>query len=197
MINFQAFRNIVCDSESDDESQRILFEMSSTLEILSDLLKKEIFGKTDVGRKMARVIAKELIENIRQHSKSTKALVRLKFENDYNIVDKQYGISPVMKKYLERHQQHGFLLLTVSDNGMGIVTTLKEKYDNSYFIPNIGEKLTEMKNKTTGWWIRSGLHPPNWTKYVRVVGRIIPPGKKGSCHEATAEVQPRVQTSSC
>ena len=44
---------------------------------------------------------------------------------------------------------------------------------------------------------QTGLHPPNWTKYVRVVGRIIPPGKKGSCHEATAEVQPRVQTSSC
>ncbi|MHB8910729.1 MAG: ATP-dependent nuclease, partial [Syntrophales bacterium] len=44
---------------------------------------------------------------------------------------------------------------------------------------------------------RNGLHPPDWTKYVRVVGRIIPPGEKGSCHEATAKVQPRVQTSSC
>jgi len=43
----------------------------------------------------------------------------------------------------------------------------------------------------------SGLHPPDWTKYVRVVGRIIPMGEKGSCHEATAKVQPRVQTSSC
>jgi len=38
--------------------------MASTVEILSELLKKEIFGKTDVGKKIARVIAKELIENI-------------------------------------------------------------------------------------------------------------------------------------
>jgi hypothetical protein len=45
--------------------------------------------------------------------------------------------------------------------------------------------------------LHHGLHPPAWIKYVRVVGRIIPSGEKGSCHEATEKVQPRVQTSSC
>lgn len=154
LLNFQAFRNLVGADGGDDESQRILFELSSTLKILSELLSKEIFGKTDVGNKIARVIAKELIENINQHSRATKALVRLRIENDYNIVNRQYGNTTLLNNYLRRHREHSFLLLTVSDNGMGIVQTIKEKYDRGYFVPNATENLSEMMNRTTGWWIK-------------------------------------------
>jgi hypothetical protein len=37
---------------------------------------------------------------------------------------------------------------------------------------------------------RLGLHPPNWTKYVRVVGRIQLPfwREKGTCHETPQSI---------
>jgi hypothetical protein len=41
-----------------------------------------------------------------------------------------------------------------------------------------------------------GLHPPSWTKHVRVVGRSQSPEKreKGSCHEAAKKFCHRTQT---
>lgn len=41
--------------------------------------------------------------------------------------------------------------------------------------------------------VKIGLHPPGWTKYVRVVGRIEHPGKreKGSCHEESKKIPHR------
>jgi|WetSurMetagenome_2_1015567.scaffolds.fasta_scaffold106044_3 hypothetical protein len=42
----------------------------------------------------------------------------------------------------------------------------------------------------------AGMHPPRWTKYVRVVGRSQSPRQweEGSCHEAAKKVQRRTQT---
>jgi hypothetical protein len=58
------------------------------------------------------------------------------------------------------------------------------------FIDKTGKYVINPLFDRVGDFSEGGLHPPNWTKYVRVVGRIQLPfwREKGTCHETPQSI---------
>jgi hypothetical protein len=110
-------------------------------------------------------------------------------------------LSPSAEKRLKQLETLSELRLNYVHTDIPFKTTSKLNHNLSACIigKNVGkttmsgnnknpiiEKLSQMKKQIKD---ENGLHPPSWTKYVRVVGRNQSPGKreKGSCHEAPKE----------
>jgi adenine/guanine phosphoribosyltransferase-like PRPP-binding protein len=154
LIQYQAFKNIISSDESNNVSQILLYELSSNMDVIKDILKEEVFGKTDVAIKMARTFTKELIENINQHSNASTGVVRLRYERIPQLIGTQFHNVTNINEYFLNQKGFGFFILTVSDDGEGLVSNLKRKYRSEEFIPNENESLDDMMSRTSEWWIR-------------------------------------------
>lgn len=161
LINFQSFNNI-SDYNSNIDGRRLMYELSSQMDLLSDIFRDDIFGKTDVGDKLAKVVIKELIENISQHSKSSAAIVRFRYIRNINEISHNYSSQPEIMDYFKYHRKYGFFILTVSDNGVGIIESIKSKYSSGEFNPYKNEDLKEMlKDKSSAWWLQRAFESHN------------------------------------
>lgn len=156
LIKFQSFKNIAFkDDESElNESQKLLYDLSSNLRAL---FQKDIFDYSTAAANLARVIAKELIENINQHSGADLALVRCKYITDFKEIQRIYGNTSLCKEFLDNHKHSNIFVLTISDNGRGIIQSLKEKYKNGKFIVDEKSNLKEIIDHPNSWWIKKAF----------------------------------------
>lgn len=156
LIKFQSFKNIAFkDDESElNESQKLLYDLSSNLRAL---FQKDIFDYSTAAENLARVIAKELIENINQHSGADLALVRCKYITDFKEIQRIYGNTNLCKEFLDNHRHSNIFVLTISDNGRGIIQSLKEKYKNGKFIVDEKSNLKEIIDHSNSWWIKKAF----------------------------------------
>ena len=111
-----------------------------------------------------------------------------------------YGLGPV--SVLPEYQKKGIGKSLISEGlsllkklgGQGCVLVGHPNYYKRLGFQNFPELVHEGVPQEV-----FGLHPPHWTKYVRVVGRSQSPREweKGSCHEAPKKLFYRTQTADC
>ncbi len=157
LIKFQSFKNIAIKKEKGElnESRRFLYELSTNLRAI---FQTEIFDQTTTAEKLARIIAKELIENINQHSGADLALVRCKYISNFQEIMTNYGSADEVKSYLKNHQNSNLFILTISDNGRGIINTLKEKYKKGDFLfKKELEGKIDAFSQSNAWWLRKAF----------------------------------------
>lgn len=153
LMQFQSFTNLVSRQTDDIKGQRFLYDLTANLKNLKDLLEEEVLGKTDVAHQLSRVITKELIENINQHSEATAALIRCRYIKNSTEIKRNYADKNI-ENYFRYFEDTPFFILSVSDNGKGLIETLKEKYRSATFIPNETENLKMMLDNTPTWWLQ-------------------------------------------
>jgi len=153
LIQFQSFKNL---SSREIYSQNFWYSLSASLSIINNLLKNDALLKTDIADRLSRVVTKELIENINLHSGAELSLVRIKYERNFSKVFSECH-DDWINQYFETFRDTPFFILTVSDNGEGIIKTLKSKYRQGDLISKKNETWKEIENKSNSWWIKKAF----------------------------------------
>lgn len=151
-IEFQAFNDV----SSQKLAASFQYQFSGKLRAF---FRKDIFHNESTAESLARTIAKETIQNITLHSNASMAVVRFKYYSDplqFRDFNKFYSNTPLISEYAEKYKDTPMFAISISDNGDGIIETIKNKYKDGIFIPKKNEKLQELlSSKNNNWLIRA------------------------------------------
>ena len=162
LLKFQSFRNIseqssekVDGQNTVSESANLFLDLSSTLKAIFE---NEIFlNCTTSAEKVRRVITKELLENINQHSEADLALLRFKYIRNVDEIIRKYGNISMLKDFMKSHKSTSFFVVTISDNGKGIINTLKKKYQEGFFVLDENDNLNTILKNSNSWWLEKAF----------------------------------------
>jgi len=154
LFAFQSFKNIANnDRTSLDRGRSFLHDFSGTL---ISIFKKDIFENQSTAESLTRIIAKELVENINLHSNSNVALVRSRYYEspaDLQLFQHNYS-GDLVGEFSKNNISTPLFSITVSDNGVGIIKSLKDKYNSGEFIADKDETKESMLEEPDSWWLK-------------------------------------------